>query len=237
MKFYRIIFSLLSSSSFLLADAEPSPVLGSTLYVGPAWDFVNSRWGNGTKQTGSLWGLNAGYTYATKDTIYFQGQFTFMGGMLKGSAGNDPTQEYITEARLGYDISSPFGEKFTMTPFLGMGIYIFNQSIAGSDSFHSHFWYAPIGVMIAYQVTPAWSIGFTGLGAPTFSGRWKIDHTKDAPTSALWQGELPVTYTGASPFRFSLMPFIKGWAYHNSGDLIEQRNTYYGLKALFGYCF
>lgn len=234
----RLVFSflfLVGSSSVICA----APEQGSTLYVGPAWDYVNSRWGNDKKQTGSLWGVNAGYTYSTRDTIYFNGQFTFMSGMLKGSAGNDPTQEYITEAQLGYDISSPFGENFSLIPFLGMGSYIFNQSIGGGNSFHSHFWYVPIGVSFSYQINSHWAIGFTGIGAPTFSGRWSINgnNSQNAPTSALWEGELPVQYKASSPFTFFLVPFIKGWSYHSSGELIEQRNTYYGLRVLFGYAW
>ena len=241
----RLFGVCLFSMASLLAEQGTQVIVqpvekNSHLYVAPVWDYLNSHWGNGTKQTGSLWGANVGYTYAARDTIFFNGEFTYMAGMLKGSAGNDPTQEYITDVKLGYDLSSPFGEDFTMTPFIGMGSYVFNQSLSGNDSFHSHFWYVPIGVSFCYKISNSWSIGFMGLGAPTFSGRWKITHNGgrgNAPTSALWKGELPVMYTGSLPFEFAVVPFVKGWAYHANGELIEQRNTYYGVRALFGYRF
>ncbi len=227
---------LFLGSSFLEASSMPEEK-SSNVYVAPAWEFLHSSWGNGTKQTGSLWGGLAGYTYKQKDSWYFSSEFNYMAGILKGSAGNNPTQEYITEVRGGYNLAAPLGPKFSVTPFLGMGSYIFNQSIFGSKDFKSHFWYVPIGLFFDYKINTSWTVGFLGMGAPTFAGRWKISKWRDAPTSALWKGELFAIYTGCLPFEFSLVPFIKGWSYRNSEPLTQQSNTYYGLKALFGYRF
>ncbi len=227
---------LLVGASGLHAVAVPEEK-ASNVYVAPAWEYVHSSWGNGTKQTGSLWGALAGYAYEKKDSWYFLAEFNYMAGILKGSAGNDPTQEYITEVRGGYNLAAPFGPRFSITPFVGVASYIFNQTISGGNSFNSNFWYAPIGLFFDYKINKSWKVGFLGMGAPTFAGRWKVSKWRDAPTSALWKGELFAIYTGCLPFEFSLVPFVKGWAYKNDGSLTEQRNTYYGLKALFGYRF
>lgn len=225
------------------AFADQAPVSNvprernSRVYVAPAWDYLLSQWGNGTSQRGSLWGGNVGYSYIERDSIYFNGEFTYMAGMLRGSAGNDPTQEYITEIKLGYDLSSVFGDKFSLTPFLGFGSYVFNQSIGEGLHFRSHFWYVPIGAAFRYQWNRNWSIGFLGLGAPTFSGRWKIETSGNAPTTALWKAELPLIYSGALPFEWSLTPFVRGWGYIKHEELLAQKNTYYGITMTFAYGF
>ena len=242
-------FVMMSSVSVFAAQADQSqastPVVtapitsleGSSVYIAPVWEFLNSKWGNNTNQNGSLYGGSAGYTYTERDSIFFNAEFSYMAGMLRGSAGNDPTQEYITEIRLGYDLSSPFGERFSVTPFVGMGSYIFNQSLSGGLCFRSHFWYVPIGVALNYRIDKNWNLGFTGSGSPTFSGRWSVEHTQEAPTSALWRAELPITYLGGSSFELSLIPFAKGWSYCPTDELTQQKNTYYGLKLACGYRF
>jgi hypothetical protein len=210
---------------------------GSNVYLTPAWQYLISHWGNGGKQKGSMGGISAGYAYLERDSLYFNGEFTFMAGKLHGSAGTSPTQEYITEVDFGYDISSPFGEKFTLTPFVGVGAYVFNQTGPG-PVFDSHFWYVPIGASLEYRFDQSWSMALVGYGAPTFAGHWsQSGDSGHAPVSGLWKAELPVTYLGSLPFELSLIPFVKGWAYEKHGDLIKQRQTYYGLKMSFGYHF
>ena len=238
--FLLSVVMLSLSASALEADQAPStlkPLEGSSVYVAPVWEFLNSKWGNDTNQNGSLWGGSAGYSYIERDSVFFNAEFSYMAGMLKGSAGNDPTQEYITEIKLGYDLSSPFGEHFSVTPFVGMGSYIFNQSLSGDLQFKSHFWYVPIGVALSYRINQHWNLAFVGSGSPTFSGRWKVLHTQDAPTTALWRAELPITYLGGSSFEMSIVPFVKGWSYCKTSELTEQNNTYYGLKLACGYRF
>ena len=223
---------------FSAVEAAPlSEDKASSMYAAPVWEYLHSSWGDGNKQTGSLWGGLAGYSYKQKDSWYFCSEFNYMAGLLKGSAGNNPTQEYITEVRGGYNLSAPLCSRFSVTPFLGMGSYIFNQSIFGSSDFKSNFWYVPIGLFFDYKINTSWTLGFSGMGAPTFAGRWKVSKWRDAPTSALWKGELFVAYAGCLPFEFSLIPFVKGWSYRSAEHLIEQSNVYYGFKALFGYRF
>lgn len=208
---------------------------GSVAYMAPVWEYGISRWGNGTKQTGSLWGAAVGYGYSERDGIYFRAEFSALAGRFSGSAGNDPTQEYITELRFGY-VSVPCCDgRLTLTPFFGAGSYVFNQTLSGPD-FRSYFWYLPFGFNLRYRIGNAWAIGFTGFGAPSFGARYKITNWKSAPVRPLWFVELPATYFSL-PFECSLIPFFKSWAYRHRGDLISQRNLYYGIKAAFGYRF
>lgn len=212
-------------------------VEGSTLYVAPAWEFGNSHWGNHSKQSGSLWGGVVGYQYEKRDCLYFNLDFTAMAGKWSGSAGSDPTQEYITEMRIGYVGTPAATDAFTLVPFIGVGSYVFNQSLSGGSNFNSYFWYVPIGVKFEYRVNKSLSVGFVGLGAPTFSGSYKITHREHAPTTPLWKAELPISYVGSLPFSVAFIPFFKTWAYLSHDDLIKQRNLYYGLKLAFGYHF
>ncbi len=238
--FQALISSVITATASLHAYEVPSALPftstdGSEVYVAPVWEFGISRWGNGKKQTGSLWGAAVGYSYKERDSIYFNLQFTGAAGRWTGSAGNNPTQEYITEMRFGY-VVAPSGDRLTLTPFIGLGSYVFNQTLSGPN-FTSYFWYVPLGVCLDYRVTDSWSIGLIGSGAPTFSGSYKINHRASAPTRALWVAELPVTYLGSLPFECAIIPFFKEWAYLNHGELIKQKNLYYGLKLAFGYLF
>lgn len=158
-----------------------------------------------------------------------------MAGRWTGSAGNDPTQEYITELQLGYVAS--ICDNFTLTPFTGIGSYVFNQTLQDIPNFHSYFWYVPIGISLDYRINESFAIGLKGTGAPTFSGSWKVFKRASAPTTALWKVEIPLTYYGSLPFECSLTPFAKQWAYLNHDSLTKQRNTYYGLQLAFGYKF
>jgi hypothetical protein len=228
-----IIFAALAFQGILLgADS----VEGSKVYAAPAWEFTHSHWGGGKKQNGSLWGGVIGYQYEKRDGLYCNLDFTAMAGKWHGTAGNNPTQEYITELRLGY-VGTPAATKaFTLTPFIGVGSYVFNQTISGPN-FNSYFWYVPIGVRFEYRINKSLSIGFLGMGAPTFSGSYKVTHRRHAPTAPLWKAELPITYLGSLPFSFSFIPFFKDWAYLQHKELIKQRNIYYGLNLVFGYRF
>lgn len=205
---------------------------GSNLYVTPVWEYGISHWGKDTQQKGSLWGAAIGYSYAEKDSIYFNLEFSAAAGRWTGSAGDNPTQEYITEARFGY-VAVPCPDRLTLTPFIGIGSYVFNQS----PDFTSYFWYLPLGVCLEYQINKSWTIGLLGLGAPTFSGSYNITHRGSAPTTPLWKAEIPVTYLGSLPFKCAIIPFVKEWSYRNHGELIKQRNMYYGLKLAFAYNF
>lgn len=228
MKKIVMVICVLALSSVVLQAAHESKV-----FVAPVWEYGVSHLGNGTSQKGSLWGATVGYTYSEKDSVYFDFEFMAVAGKWNGSAGNDPTQEYVTEARFGY-VAMPWPDRFTMTPFIGMGSYVFNQT----SNFTSYFWYLPIGVVLEYQINQKWTIGLVGYGAPTFSGSYKIEGNKNsAPTSALWKAELPVKFLGSLPFELSIVPFFKGWSYRNHDQLIKQSNLYYGLKLGLGYLF
>lgn len=219
-------------------NVSPTPIRssdGSSVYIAPMWEYGVSDWGDGSEQKGSLWGASIGYSYKEQNSLYFNLEFTAAAGKWSGSARNDPTQEYITEMRLGY-VAVPCCERLTLTPFLGVGSYVFNQSIPGPN-FSSYFWYIPIGVLLEYRINNSWAIGLIGTGAPTFSGSYKITKRRNAPTTALWKAEIPVTYFGSLPFECSIIPFFKQWAYLNHGELIKQKNMYYGLKVGFGYHF
>lgn len=205
---------------------------GSNVYITPVWEYGVSHWGNDTKQSGSLWGASIGYSYLEQDSIYVNLEFTAAAGRWTGSAGNESTQEYITETRFGY-VAAPFPGKLTLIPFIGMGSYVFNQG----SNFTSYFWYLPIGVCLEYQASKDWKIGFVGIGAPTFAGSYKITHRGSAPTTPLWKAELPITYLGSLPFECSIIPFIKEWSYHRHNELIKQQNMYYGLKLALAYHF
>ena len=220
-------FLLMASASSALAAVE-----GSNLYVAPVWEYGVSKWGNGTEQKGSLWGAALGYTYAKRSGVYFNLEFTGATGRWTGSAGNESTQEYVTESRLGY-VAVPWPDKFTVTPFVGLGSYVFNQS----SNFKSYFWYMPVGMILEYQINQEWMIGLMGSGASTFAGSYKLNKRGSAPTSTLWKVEIPATYMASSSFNCSIVPFIKKWSYRKNGELIKQDNMYYGLKVALGYNF
>jgi|GEM_PF-2839811 len=226
-----------ANESAAVAPSKPlASVEGSKVYIAPLWEYGHSEWGNRTSQNGSLWGASVGYSYSERNSIYVNLEFTGAAGRWKGSAGNDPTREYVTELRLGYVGAFPC-ERFTLTPFVGIGSYVFNQTISGGPNFNSYFWYVPIGVSLEYRISKSFAIGLMGFGAPTFAGSYKINYRANAPTDALWKVELPLTYYGSLPFELSIVPFAKQWAYLANEELIKQRNTYYGLKIGFGYHF
>ncbi len=230
MRKLGILFTACYLTALLSSRLEA--VEGSNIYVAPVWEYGISHLGNDKERKGSLWGAAVGYSYAERDSIYFNLEFTAAAGRWTGSANDESTQEYITESRFGY-VAVPCPDRLTLTPFIGIGSYVFNQG----SNFTSYFWYLPIGVCVEYQVSKNWTIGLIGLGAPTFSGSYKITHRRSAPTTPLWKAELPITYLGSLPFNCSIIPFVKEWSYLNHDDLIKQRNMYYGLKLAFGYSF
>lgn len=231
-----LLLSSLVSSFCLFAEDSHELDGSSEVYVGPMWNYVTSDWGNGLNQKGSLWGAFGGYTYKAKDSVFFHGEFSYTAGMLKGSAGNDPTQEYETEIRLGYSFALG-QDKCLLIPFFGGGSYILHQSLSGHLDFNSYFWYIPIGLACSYQINSNWIVGFMGLGAPTFGGRWKEHESHKANTKPLWKAEVPVSFVGCLPFKFLITPFLTGWGFHKSGALESQVNTYYGMKLAVEYEF
>ncbi len=218
------------------ASAMHDPEYGSIIYVGPIWNYVTSKWGNGKKQQGSLGGVVGGYFYIAPNAVFFNAEFDYTSGILKGSAGNDPTQEYVTELKLGYSFSLA-QNKLLVTPFVGGGSYIIHQSLSHHLDFNSYFWYTPIGLAGTYHLNSHWTIGLIGFGAPTFGGRWKEHHSDKASTKPLWKVEFPLIYLGSLPFELAIIPFATGWGFHKSGDLVAQNNTYYGMRLAFAYHF
>ena len=212
-------------------------VENSMVYVAPAWEFVNSHLGNHTKQTGSLWGGALRYQYQKRDSFYFNLEFAPMAGRLHTGSEHVSTQEYVTEMRVGYVGTPAATNAFTLTPFIGVGSYVFNQSFSKGPNLNSYFWYVPVGVKIEYRVNKSLSIGFLGFGAPTFSGHYKTSSKGHAPTRPLWKAALPISYLGSLPYSVSFIPFFKTWAYSSHEDLVKQRILYYGLKLAFGYHF
>ncbi len=233
----KILFTaFLAYSSYALAnaDVEEGP---NNIHVGPVWNYVTSNWGNGLEQKGSLYGLLGSYSYIAEDTFYLNAEFMYTAGILKGSAGNDPTQEYVTELRLGYTLSLAKA-KFMLTPFTGIASYLIHQSLSGHEDFNGNFWYVPVGLMGSYHLNSDWCLRFLGFGAPTFGGHYKEhDHSAHASTKPLWTAELPVLYLGSLPFELAIVPFVTGWGFHTSDTLTSQTNTYYGIRLDFGYQF
>ncbi len=221
-----------SDASTLMHDPE----YGSNIYIGPIWNYVTSKWGDGKEQQGCLWGVVGGYFYIAPNTIFVNAEFDYASGILKGSAGNDPTQEYITELKLGYSFSLA-QNKLLLTPFVGGGSYVIHQSLSHHMDFNSYFWYTPIGLAGTYHIGSHWTIGLIGFGAPTFGGRWKEHHFDKAYTKPLWKAELPILYLGSLPFELSIVPFVTGWGFHKSGELVSQNNTYCGMRLGFDYHF
>lgn len=233
--------STYSSSAQSTAEMPLHTLEGSNLYLAPAWQYLWSKdKATDTTYSGSMGGLSVGYDYVERDSLYFKAEFTYMAGALRHSGSNHVnTQEYITEVDFGYDISSPFGDKFTMTPFVGIGAYIFNQTLPNaSHNFDSHFWYVPIGLSLEYRFDKSWMMSLVGYGAPTFSGHVHDSNMNGhACVSGLWSVELPISYIGSLPFEVALIPFSKGWAYKSHGSFDGDRQTYVGLKFAFGYHF
>jgi hypothetical protein len=233
----KFLFVLLLCPSILVLGDTGAE--GSDLYLAPAWQYLyNHDKANDLTYQGSMGGLSIGYDYTIKDSVYFNAEFTYMAGSVEHRGWlNKSTQEYITQAVLGYDISSPFGQKFSITPFVGIGAYVFNQSTS-AHTFNSNFWYAPIGLCLEYRFNANWALALSGYGAPTFAGhvnnQW-IDG--QVYVSGLWSVQMPLSYVGSLPFKAALIPFAKQWAYERSGLYEGNRQTYFGLKMAFAYHF
>lgn len=208
----------------------------SRLYIGGIFQQVNSIWSNDAKQDGGFPGVAVGYDYVGRNSIYAGGEFNYMTGRWTGSAGNDPTHEYKTEFRLGYQISTCL-PCFSPIPFVGIGYDVFNQDISGNPSFRSHFWYIPFGIRLDYPITAYFKTGLRGFIGPMFGGRWKVITWANAKTWLIWNVEIPLTYSHCKIFDISLVPFVKQWAYRSQGQLIGQKNLYYGVRIEAGYNF
>lgn len=224
--------------TIVLLGILPSRVFceGSTAFISPIGSFVCSSWQGGVSQKGALYGVQGGYSYFSSDHLYVAGDFLYAAGVLRGSAGVNPTQEYITQAFLGYAWGA-FSDAFVCAPFVGAGSYLFSQTFFGEANFTSRFWYVPIGVTFSYALSSSWSVGGEVYGAPTFGGWWKVHQGRSALTRPLWYGQMKLAYHKGTSWEFSLLPFYKQWAYRETGDLLSQSNQYYGCKGQIGYCF
>lgn len=235
------IYLLLASATMLLGfSSAKATEYPNRFYVAPLYQNLNSVWSNHTSQNGAMWGVGTGFDYTQENSFYLGGDFAYATGKIKGTAGNDQTHEFYLEDRIGWSFSLCDLPEFTFVGFVGAGYYQFNQSIADGQRFNSHFWYIPIGLKVDYAVNCDFHMGLNFTVAPTFAGRWKIECKRNAPTTVLWKVELPFTYMfnwACSPFDVSLVPFYHQWAFQKKGELIGQKNIYFGARLELGYHF
>ena len=211
------------------------------VYLAPLWQYTYSHWSNHLSQCGNMWGVVAGYDRTKMDAFYWGGEIDYAEGKLTGSAGHDQSWECWGEGRIGYTFTFCACPCLSLTPYVGLGYYTFDQDIPHGDTFKTSLWYVPIGVRLEYALSESFKIGLRGSIGPAFDGRWKIsgseddDHWRDAPTDVIWRVDLPLTYTlqwcgGNSSFDIALVPFVRNWTVRSKGHLIGQRNIYSGIK-------
>ncbi len=179
-------------------------------------DFFGSD--EGHHASGTLWGAVVGYTYKNPCNYYFNAEFDYGTGHIKGNncPGSYPKShinEYFTTLKAGYNFQY---NCLTLTPYGGIGYWYERHNLSQGSRFTYNNWFGIIGGRIDWQYTDCFTIGLDVEGFIPFNTYVHFNRfCKDVNLKDRWgcQIELPIRYEVSSCYCenlfITLAPFYR----------------------------
>jgi hypothetical protein len=186
-------------------------------------DFFGSEDGH-RRNTGTLWGAVVGYTYRNPCNFYFNAEFDYGTGHIKGKdcQGSFPkghVNEYFTTLKAGYNFQC---NCLTLTPYGGVGYLYERHNLSHGSRFNYNNWFGIIGGRIDWQYNDCLTIGLDAEGFIPFNTYVHLNKfckNVDLKDRLGYQIELPIRYNISSCYCenifVTLAPFYR---YMQSGN-------------------
>lgn len=238
---------------------ECLPCYANRLYLGPEIFHTKRTREGGSKQTGFLYGVHAGYDRIKRYRIYLGFDGYWAAGTLKGHSKKGiklhsrVTDEEI-EGRVGYTLQCKEGWRAYLIPFVGGGYFReinkFSHKPLGVK-FTNYFPFAMGGFIAGFFLNPRLNIGIDFKAKYMIDGKCHISNDREYDSKTLnmdsrmqYEVDLPVSYqfcTCNGRLEGSLVPFYRFRHYGGLAqfpfDFLETKFDIYGIKILLGYKF
>ena len=220
------------------------------VYAGPEIYCVHRKKENGTKQSGTLYGVRFGYDHIYRYKMYWGIDALWARGALHGKADKDALKSIFTdmniEARIGYTFQSKFWRCASFTPYFGAGFFWENNDYQDPSPipvhFKNQFTYIPIGFLSQIFITPRWSLGVNFKIRYLLQTEHWVTHDPDNKDlkqmyqeKIQYRVEMPVTYFNCwnqNSLGICLVPFYEYRPYgHRANfpfDFLETNLQIYG---------
>jgi hypothetical protein len=228
-------------------------------YAGPEIYWVARSKSGGTKQSGMLYGVRAGYDHIHRYKFYWGIDALWARGELTGKSEESRLKSILTdinvEARIGYTFQSKYWRCASFTPFIGGGYFWETNCYQHPSPLHVHFKnrfsYIPFGFLSQLFITQKWSVGVN------FKVRYLLESQQDVTNDPehkkliqhyeerlQYRAELPITYFTCwktHSLAVSLVPFYEyrsyGYRANFPFDFFETKLNLYGATLKFLYLF
>jgi hypothetical protein len=237
-----------------------SPLPANQFYVGPEGYYLKRTRKGGTKQTGAMWGGQAGFDFIRRNSFYWGAEGYYATGRLEGHSGSgnkikSRNQEWELEGRVGYTLQTECAPYYTVTPFVTYGYFEetnkYLKDFPFSVRFRNKFEYVGGGILSSVFITPSINVGLQFKVSYMVKG---VQHVSNDPeyqhfsieidNRLQYDVELPINYITSAycqPFAVSLVPFYR---FRNYGgrrgypfDFFETKFDLVGAKVLLTYLF
>ena len=253
-----LILTALSLSTVLSASQW---VKSSALeaYLGPEIYYVQREKEGGAEQSGTLYGVRAGYDHIHRYKVYWGIDALWAQGELNGKTQEHRSRSIMTdinvEARLGYTFQSKCWHCASITPYTGLGYFWENNDFIHPSPlpihFSNRFSYIPLGFLSQIFITHDWSLGLNFKMRYLIEGSVKASNDPDHDDSyqnyderIQYRIELPVTTFHcwrSHSLGISFVPFYEyrsyGYRVNYPFDFLETKFNLYGATLKFLYLF
>lgn len=233
-------------------------VKGNQLYLGSDIYYTERSKAGGTKQTGALYGVRAGYDYIKRYKFYLGAEALYAGGTLTGRSGkgNRLKSNYTdlyAEGRFGYTLQQKCDYRLAFTPFLGGGYYQEKNNFIRPSPISMHskitFYYFTGGFLSQASPTPYLDVQLNFKVRYMWDPKNSINNDPEVDSCCMlirnqrlqYRVDLPFIYHWSSCFLLSAGPF---YDYRHYGghvnfpfDFVETTVRNYGLSLKFIYNF
>ncbi|GAO98966.1 hypothetical protein Cva_01636 [Caedimonas varicaedens] len=193
---------------------------------GDGWEWMESK--------ARMTGVNGSYRLTWQDKFFVQPEARILWGKENYKTGDGDKYRLgigfkipnlIFEPRLVAGGHINFGERWTLSPYTGLGYRLKiddGEKVLQPDSSYapyrkSNYVYVPVGAYIQYKVSDQWSIAAKGEYDYFIKG-WQYHRGQNEPPLTLRQksgyglkGEIAVSYAYNDQFNVSLTPYIHYW--------------------------
>lgn len=219
-----ILFLFFSSLNLIAGDLS---LRRHQFSIGPEIYHLERERKGGTRQSGTLYGINMGYDRLKRYGWYWGIEASYAKGTLKGHTGTDAkisskfTDQWL-EARFGYTFQQKDCLELAFTPFAGIGYAQENNNFKHPSPlpihFRTRFGFATWGFLSWAHVLEKWEVGLNFHMRIPYDPECRASHdpSHDPVTQKIgerlqYRVELPITYRAFCNERFvlTLDPFYE----------------------------
>lgn len=251
MKHWVALFLLFAGSFHLPLEGKDLYLRRNQFYLGPQWCHLTRTKEGGTKQQGSLVGIQIGYDRLKRYGWYWGAEGLYAQCVLKGhsGAGGKIRSRFMDgwiEGRFGYTFQQKENRQLALTPYAGVGYQAERNNFSDPSPLHVHFktrfTYAAVGFLSRMHLCRQVEVGCNFKAKFPLTPKCKVTHDRPHPSidqniKERWHYriELPLTYQlrEAGCFAISAVPFFefRQYGYHPNFpfDFLKTQLNFWGV--------